>query len=66
MDTFKVADFAPSVLSDTAAWTVFEMLGTVFHAYEVMLRQSAFFAGAAGGKNLFHQPVASGTLAVGI
>ena len=66
MYAFKVADFAPSVLSDTAAGTVFEMLGTVFHTDKMMLRQSAFFAGAAGGKNLFQQSVAPGALTVGI
>ena len=65
MNTFKVADFAPSVLSDSAARTVFEALGTVFHADEMVLRQPAFIAAAAGGEDLFQQPVASGTLPVG-
>ena len=66
MDAFKVADFAPSVLADTAAGAVFEPFRTVLDTDEVMLRQAALFAGAAGRENLFQQSVASGALAVGI
>jgi len=66
MDTFKAADFALSVLFDAAAWTVFKMFRTVFHTDKMVLRQSAFFAGAAGGKNLFQQSVSPGALTVGV
>ena len=64
MDAFKVADFAPSVLADTAAGAVFEPFRTVLDTDEVMLRQAALIAAAAGGENLFHQPVATGAVAV--
>ena len=66
MYTFKVADFASSVLPDTAARAVLEMFRAVFHADKMVLRQRTFFAGAAGRENLFQQSVASGALAVGI
>lgn len=66
MDAFKVADFAPSVLADTAAGAVFEPFRTVLDTDEVMLRQAALIAAAAGCENLFHQPVATGAVAVGM
>ena len=65
MDTFKVADFAFSVLSDTAAGTVFEPFRTVFNADKAVLRQAAIITTAAGGEQFFQQTVAAGALTVG-
>ena len=65
MNTLKVADFAFSVLSDTAAGAVFEPFGTVLNTDKTVLRQAAVVTTAAGGEQFFEQTVASGALAVG-
>ena len=65
MDTFKVADFAASILSYTAAGAVFKVFRTVFHADKMVLRQAAFAASPAGSEDFFQQAVATGPLTVG-
>ena len=65
MNTFKTADFTPSVLPDTAAWAVFNSLWTGFDTYKFMLRQSAVSAAAAVGQKFFQQQIVVGLPAVG-
>ena len=66
MDTFKVADFAFSIFTHTAAGAVFQTFGTVFHADKLMFRQAAVLTSPAGCQNFFHQPVTGGTVTMGV
>ena len=65
MNAFRMTEFALSVFSYAAAWTVFKAFGTILYADKFMLRQSAVVTAPAGRKEFFHQPIASGTLFVG-
>ena len=66
MNTFKVADFALSILPYPAAGAVFQTFGTVLHADKFVFRQAALLTSPARSQKFFHQAVVGSTVAVGV